>query len=66
MFFDTYWSAVWWSEGGMWWFGQLGPTTITYVGDKFVYPTIEGDMTGDGIVDVSDVNAIINIILHKN
>lgn len=50
----------------MWWFGQLGPTTITYVGDKFVYPTIEGDMTGDGIVDVSDVNAIINIILHKN
>ena len=27
---------------------------------------IEGDVTGEGDVDVSDVNAIINIILNKN
>ena len=27
--------------------------------------TVIGDVTGDGDVDVSDVNAVINIILHK-
>jgi hypothetical protein len=28
-------------------------------------PLVTGDMTGDGVVDIADVNAVINIMLGK-
>lgn len=36
---------------------------ITVAGDT---PGVQGDVTGDGQVDIADVNAIINIMLQKN
>ncbi len=41
-----------------------GIAGTTYVPD--VEPGITGDVTGDGEVDIADVNAIINIMLQKN
>ena len=35
------------------------------MGEEEVPPTLTGDVNGDGKVDISDVNAVINIMLGK-
>ncbi len=27
---------------------------------------VRGDVNGDGVVDIDDLNAVINVMLHKN
>ena len=39
---------------------------IIYYGMAFNGDAVSGDVDGSGIVDVSDVNAVINIILNRN
>ena len=39
--------------------------TIKYTGGFETQVAIAGDVTGDGMVDISDVNALINMMLGK-
>lgn len=66
LYLDSEWTAAGSNDNGGSWLGLLGAGTITYLGDEFVYPTLRGDVTGDGNVDVSDVNAVVNIILGND
>ena len=50
------------SGGGM--VGSVG-VDITANCLESVYVDVEGDLNGDGIVDIDDVNVLINIILEK-
>lgn len=43
---------------------EIYPVEISKVGGED--PGVPGDVTGDGEVDIADVNAIINIMLQKN
>ena len=43
---------------------EIYPVEISEVGGED--PGVPGDVTGDGEVDIADVNAIINIMLQKN
>ena len=42
---------------------QICPIEITKVGGEI--PGVPGDSNGDGSVDISDVNAVINMMLGK-
>ena len=42
---------------------QICPIEITKVGGEI--PGVPGDSNGDGVVDISDVNAVINMMLGK-
>ncbi len=44
----------------------VGEENITMTVNGFTAPGVLGDVTGDGEVDIADVNAIINIMLQKN
>ncbi len=55
-------------QEGDYWFGQCEPFTIRLFDEQFAYPgqtALTGDLTGDGKVDVSDVNIIVNLLLGK-
>ena len=63
---STDWTAV--VQEGDYWFGQCEPFTIRLFDEQFAYPgqtALTGDLTGDGKVDVSDVNIIVNLLLGK-
>ena len=51
-------NPYYWDYGYIW-----GGMASFVVGDWVTPPDVTGDVTGDGKVDVSDVNAVINIIL---
>lgn len=44
----------------------LDDFTVSYMGEIRTQPTLKGDVDGNGIVDVDDVNALVNIVLGLN